>query len=80
MRNRQSRKATMFFLIMLFSTSLVSAGTVGNFTYIEGRVDVFKAGAETATPAVVDENISAGDILRTKGLSKAEITFREVSP
>ncbi|NOX96661.1 MAG: FecR domain-containing protein [Nitrospirae bacterium] len=79
MRNRQSWKATMFFLIMLFSTSFVSAGTVGNFTYIEGRVDVFKAGAETATPAVVDENISAGDILRTKGLSKAEITFQDGS-
>jgi hypothetical protein len=52
---------------------------IGKITYIEGRVDIFKAGSDTGIPAREYENISVGDSIRTKSNSKAEITFSDNS-
>jgi hypothetical protein len=52
---------------------------VGKITYIEGRVDIFKAGSDTGVPAREYESISVGDSIRTKSNSKAEVTFKDDS-
>jgi len=66
------------FLILLLPMS-VKAEVVGKFTYIEGTVDVLKGGKLPAVPAKVGDSVSEGDVVRTKSLSKAEITFADGS-
>lgn len=53
------------------------AEEIGTVTYVEGRVDLARAGSETATPLMQGEMVSIGDALRTKSNSKAEITFKD---
>lgn len=47
---------------------------MGKFTNIEGRVDVTSPG-KTAVAANVGDPLQAGDIIRTKSKSKAEVAF-----
>jgi len=62
-------------LLALFVLPLVAqAGAVGKFTHIEGRADITSPG-QPARPAILGDEISVGDIVRTKSKSKAEITF-----
>jgi len=63
----------IFFLFILFP-STVLAEPVGKFTHIEGRVDITSPG-EAARPAMLGDEVNAGDIIRTKSEAKAEITF-----
>jgi hypothetical protein len=51
------------------------AEVVGRLTQVEGRVDLLKGGQLPATPVKVDDGVQLGDVLRTKCLSKAQITF-----
>ena len=51
------------------------ADVVGRLTQVEGRVDIMRGGQLPATPAKVDDGVQPGDVLRTKSLSKAQITF-----
>jgi hypothetical protein len=51
------------------------ADVVGRLTQVEGRVDILKGGQLPATPVKVDDGVQPGDVLRTKSLSKAQITF-----
>ena len=51
------------------------ADVVGRLTQVEGRVDLLKGGQLPATPVKVDDEVRPGDVLRTKSLSKAQITF-----
>jgi hypothetical protein len=51
------------------------ADVVGRLTQVEGRVDLLKAGQLPATPVKVEDKVQTGDVLRTKSLSKAQITF-----
>ena len=51
------------------------ADVVGRLTQVEGRVDLLKGGQLPATPVKVDDGVQPGDVLRTKSLSKAQITF-----
>ena len=51
------------------------ADVVGRLSQVEGRVDLLKGGQLPATPAKVDDEVRPGDVLRTKSLSKAQITF-----
>lgn len=71
----------IFLLLVAFSLCIPCgfAQEVGKVTYIEGRVDIFKAGSDTGVPARDYENISVGDSIRTKSNSKAEITFGDNS-
>jgi len=51
--------------------------SVGKYTYVEGRVDALKDPEEGAARIKEQELIQAGDIIRTKTSSRAEITFRD---
>ena len=55
------------------------AQVVGRITQMEGRVDVLKGGKLPATPAKVDDSLQVGDVVRTKSLSKAQLTFMDNS-
>ncbi|MCX5705377.1 MAG: FecR domain-containing protein [Candidatus Omnitrophica bacterium] len=63
---------------ILFSSSAF-AQEVGRVTYVEGRVDMLKAGAKEAVMIKADEPVSVGDFIRTKSDSKAEIVFNDES-
>jgi hypothetical protein len=51
------------------------ADVVGRFTQVEGRVDLLKGGQLPANPVKLNDGVQPGDIIRTKSLSKAQITF-----
>ncbi|MBM4300081.1 MAG: FecR domain-containing protein [Deltaproteobacteria bacterium] len=61
--------------LMLICSSLAGAEVVGRLTQVEGRVDLLKGGQLPATPVKVADGVQTGDVLRTKSLSKAQITF-----
>jgi hypothetical protein len=51
------------------------ADVVGHLSQVEGRVDVLRGGQLPATPVKVKDGVQPGDVVRTKSLSKAQITF-----
>ncbi|HEY9073689.1 MAG TPA: FecR family protein [Desulfobaccales bacterium] len=51
------------------------AASVGRLTQVEGRVDLLKGGKLPAAAAKLGDPVEQGDVLRTKSLSKAQITF-----
>ncbi len=51
------------------------ADVVGRLTQVEGRVDLLKGGQLPANPVKLNDGVQPGDVLRTKSLSKAQITF-----
>jgi hypothetical protein len=57
----------------------VSAAVVGRLTQVEGKVDFLKQGKLPSTPAKLDDGVEPGDVIRTKSLSKAQITFKDGS-
>ncbi len=61
-------------LVLAFSSG-AGAEVVGRFTQLEGRVDLLKGGKLPAIPVKVDDTVAPGDVVRTKSLSKAQITF-----
>lgn len=61
--------------LMLIVTSVAGAGVVGRLTQMEGRVDLLKGGNLPAIPVKVGDTVEPGDVIRTKSLSKAQITF-----
>ncbi len=64
--------------ILLLITGLAapaSAEVIGRFTQVEGRVDLLKGGQLPANPVKLEDPVSLGDVIRTKSLSKANITF-----
>jgi hypothetical protein len=63
-------------LALVLVLSLDSRAEVaGRFTQAEGRVDLLKGGKLPATPVKVDNQVEVGDVVRTKSLSRAQITF-----
>ncbi|HZK13490.1 MAG TPA: FecR family protein, partial [Desulfobaccales bacterium] len=52
-----------------------SAEVVGHITQVEGRVDLLKGGKLPATPVALQDKVESADVVRTKSLSKAQITF-----
>ena len=63
------------FALMLICSSVAGADVVGRLTQLEGRVDLLKGGNLPAIPLKVDDTVEPGDVIRTKSLSKAQITF-----
>jgi hypothetical protein len=57
------------------SLTHAQAEVVGRLTLVEGQVDILRGGQLPATPVKVDDGVQPGDVLRTKSLSKAQITF-----
>jgi len=49
--------------------------SVGRLTQVEGRVDLLRAGNLPAIPAKVEDTVGQHDVIRTKTLSRAQITF-----
>lgn len=68
----------MVFVILAFQVTaltIVQADVVGRLTQVEGRVDLMRGGQLPATPVKVDDGVQPGDVLRTKSISKAQVTF-----
>ncbi len=63
----------LIFAFVLLPLAAVQAAPVGTITALEGRVDL-TAGGQTRDVRVGDQ-VSVGDILRSKSKSKAEIKF-----
>jgi hypothetical protein len=76
MKIRQVFMAMMAFsaLVLAFSSG-AGAESVGRLTQVEGRVDLLKGGNLPATPLKVDDTVAPSDVIRTKSLSRAQITF-----
>lgn len=66
----------IFLIILLFAPDLY-AGDVGKAVALQGRVDIFKNNSGTAVPLIEDQVVSAGDSVRTKSGSKAQINFND---
>jgi hypothetical protein len=75
------RKCAFFWMVLVILALQVGlltpaqAEVVGSITQVEGRVDVLKGGKLPANPAKLQDKVESGDVLRTKSLSKAQITF-----
>ena len=69
--------ATMIFILALPLALLqvAAAEVVGHFSQVEGRVDLLKSGNLPAIPVKIQDGVEPGDVVRTKTLSKAQITF-----
>jgi hypothetical protein len=67
--------AVIALVVALILPSDALAEAVGRITQVEGRVDLLKGGELPAVPVAVDAQVSTGDVLRTKSLSRAQITF-----
>ncbi|OGR27233.1 MAG: hypothetical protein A2139_12645 [Desulfobacca sp. RBG_16_60_12] len=76
MKLRQVFRATVAVLVLVLACSSgVGAEVVGRLSQLEGRVDILKGGNLPATPAKVEDAVESKDVIRTKSLSKAQITF-----
>jgi hypothetical protein len=73
------KRISLAVVLVLLLLGLVRPGAavdvVGRLTQVEGRVDFLKGGKLPATPAKLQDGVEPGDVLRTKSLSKAQITF-----
>jgi len=67
--------AVMALVVALILPCDALAEAVGRITQVEGRVDLLKGGELPAVPVQVDAPVATGDVLRTKSLSRAQITF-----
>ena len=75
------RKCAFFWVVLLILAFQLApltgaqADVIGRLTQVEGRVDILRGGQLPATPVKVDDGVQTGDVVRTKSLSKAQITF-----
>lgn len=61
--------------IAVLLPSLALAAVAGRLTKVSGRVDILHAGTAAAVEAKLNDELSIGDIVRTKSDGTAEITF-----
>ena len=66
---------TAILLVLAGLAGPAPAASVGHLTQVEGRVDLLKGGKLPAAAAKLGDPLEQGDVLRTKSLSKAQITF-----
>ena len=75
------KKCAFFWVVLVILSFQVGtltsaqADVVGRLTQVEGKVDILRGGKLPATPVKMDDGVETGDVLRTKSLSKAQITF-----
>lgn len=80
MQNRHYNRQWSFvigFILSLLLPLTAFAETVGYFSLVEGRVDILKVGKTSAVPVKKNDNVSMGDIVRTKSDGRTEITFKD---
>lgn len=75
--SRLLRVTIMALILFSLSPALLFAGEVGAFAQVEGRVDILREGTSVAAPVKVGDNVSMGDVVRTKSDGKAEILFKD---
>jgi hypothetical protein len=73
------KKGAAVLVVMLFLALMLpvmaQADVVGRITQVQGRVDLLKGGKLPATHAQLNGSIELGDVIRTKSLSRAQLTF-----
>jgi hypothetical protein len=75
------RRSVFFWMVLVILAFQFGMGTsaqadaVGRLTQVEGRVDILKGGKLPATPGKVNDGVETGDVIRTKSMSKAQVTF-----
>jgi len=65
----------MVFVLILSCVTYAGAADVGRFTQVEGRVDLLKEGNLPAVAVKVGDTVGPKDVIRTKSMSRAQITF-----
>jgi hypothetical protein len=80
------RKCAFFWVVLAILafqagilTSVQAADVAGRLTQVEGRIDILRGGKLPAIPVKLNDGVQVGDVLRTKSLSKAQITFSDNS-
>jgi hypothetical protein len=80
------RKCAFFWLVLAILafqagmlTNAQAADIVGRLTQVEGRVDILRGGKLPGIPVTLNDGVQVGDVLRTKSLSKAQVTFNDNS-
>jgi len=76
MKTCNSLVAAILILIMGLVVA-APAEVAGRLTMVEGRVDLLKGGQLPSVEAKLENPVSTGDVLRTKSLSKAQVTFSD---
>jgi hypothetical protein len=75
------RKCAFFWVVLVIlsfqagTLTSAQADMVGRLTQVEGRVDILRDGKLPAIPGKLNDGVQTGDVLRTKSMSKAQITF-----
>lgn len=81
MKRKNITAIIAFALILAFSLAVagpvLAEAPVGRLTVVDGRVDVLRPGQTRAEPVGRDATVAAGDIVRTKSNSFAEIVFSD---
>lgn len=67
--------AAVFLLFFLMLPAVACAEEAGFIAKIEGKVDIYRSGASQAVPAMLNDTVSIGDVIRTKSGGKVEIHF-----
>ena len=66
-------------LLALILPPGLHAAVVGRFTLIKGQVDLLKGGKVPGIPAKVQDGVEPGDVIRTKTMSKAQLSMVDAS-
>lgn len=75
--------ASMFLLVLFaltgFQPALSVAASIASLRNVSGTVDVLKGGATPGLPAKNDDQVSTGDLIRTKTRSFVEVVYHDGS-
>jgi hypothetical protein len=75
MRNKMLSGILLWLALSLLLPSATPAAVVGHLTQVEGEVTLLKKGQLPAIHLKQNDGVEQGDVVRTKSLSKAQITF-----
>lgn len=79
MRQKIRLVVILLTLVALAVPLAAHASVVGRFTLIKGQVDLLKGGKVPGIPAKVQDGVETGDVIRTKTMSKAQLSMVDAS-